>query len=114
MPRAKGLGGSEVRFDDIASMLATLSGVRHTTRDGRSEWRYHGRLVARQLDEEHLVIRAEFGFREALVKEHPGTFSVPRRFEKHMMIVADVAKGDASAIEDAVAAAWALQRRHDL
>jgi hypothetical protein len=30
-----------------------------------------------------------------------------------MMIVADVEKGDVAAIEDALAAAWALQRRND-
>jgi hypothetical protein len=31
--------------------------VRRSTHGGLAEWRYQGRLVARQLDEEHLVIR---------------------------------------------------------
>jgi hypothetical protein len=68
--------------------------------------------VARQLDDEHLVIRTEFEHRDALVRRHPDTFSVPRRFETHLMVVADLVRGDAGAIEDALAAAWALQRRH--
>lgn len=102
-----------MRLEDVASLLSALSGVRHTTRAGRSEWRYRGRLVARQLDDEHVVIRAEFAVRDVLVRQHPETFSVPSQFEKHMMIVADVEKGDVAAIEDALAAAWALQRRND-
>jgi hypothetical protein len=102
-----------VRLEDVTLLLASLPGVRHTTRAERSEWRYHGRLVARQLNEEQLAIRAEFRVRDALVREHPDTFSVPSRFEKHMMIVADVAKGNVAAIEDALAAAWAMQRRSD-
>ena len=99
--------------DDVARLLSSMSGVRQTSAAGRSEWRYHGRLVARQLDDAHLVIRAEFGARDSLVREHPETFSVPRRFEKHMMIVADAVTGDVTAIEDALVAALALQRRSD-
>lgn len=97
--------------DDVARLLAAMPGVRQTSAAGRSEWRYHGRLVARQLDDAHLVIRAEFGARDSLVRQHPETFSVPTRFEKHMMVVADADTGDVAAIEDALTAALALQRR---
>ena len=34
---------------------------------------------------------------------------MPRRFAKHMMIVADLERGNAEAIEDAVIGAWELQ-----
>jgi hypothetical protein len=34
---------------------------------------------------------------------------VPKRFAKHMMIVADLEHGNAAAIEDAVIGAWELQ-----
>ena len=87
-----------------------LAGVRSTTRDGLAEWRYHGRLVARQLDDIHLVIRADFGYRDSMLRQFPGTFSVPARYVKHMMVVADLAGGDAGAIEDALETAWQLQR----
>ncbi len=90
---------------------AALAGVRRTTRDGLAEWRYHGRLVARQLDDAHLVIRAEFEYRDSLLRQFPDTFSAPARYVKHMMVVADLAAGDAGAIEDAIEAAWHLQRR---
>jgi hypothetical protein len=47
------------------------------------------------------------------LRQFPDTFSVPDRYIKHMMVVADVAGGDAGAIEDALEAAWLLQRSAD-
>jgi hypothetical protein len=96
---------------DVARRAEGLSGVRHTVRDGLAEWRYHGRLVLRQIDDAHVVIRADFDYRDSILRQFPGTFSAPRRFVKHMMVVADLATGDAGAIEDAIEAAWQLQRR---
>ena len=93
-------------------MAEELAGVRGTTADGLAQWRYHGRLVARQLDNSHVVIRADFDYRDSLLRRFPGTFSVPARYAKHMMVVADLA-GDAGAIEDALDAAWQLQRSAD-
>ena len=95
---------------DVARQAEGLSGVRHTVRDGLAEWRYHGRLVARQLADAHMVIRADFDYRDSILRQFPGTFSVPRRFVRHMMMVADLATGDTGAIEDAIEAAWQLQR----
>ena len=34
---------------------------------------------------------------------------MPKRFTKHMMVVADLVNGNADAVEDAVIAAWELQ-----
>jgi hypothetical protein len=98
-----------VRLDDLSSLAAQLDGSSERSRDGLLDWRYHGRLVARQLDETHIVIRATFEFRDFLLHSFPETFSVPDRFAKHMMIVADLEHGNADAIEDAVIAAWELQ-----
>jgi hypothetical protein len=99
-----------MEIDDVARLAETLAGVRLRASDGLAEWRYHGRLVARQLDEIHLVIRADFDYRDAIVRQFPDTFSIPARYTKHMMVVADLAGGDAGAIEDAFATAWRLQR----
>lgn len=90
-----------------------MAGVRFSESAGLAEWRYHGRLVARQLDDAHLVIRADFDYRDQLLRQFPETFSVPARYAKHMMVVADLARGDADAIEDAFEAAWQLQRSAD-
>jgi hypothetical protein len=98
--------------EEITGIADSLEGVRARGSEGGTEWRYHGRLVARLLDEQHLVIRADFGYRDQIVAAFPTTFSVPPRFAKHMMVVADLAGGDDEAIEDALHAAWALQRRH--
>lgn len=98
---------------DVAHLAEALTGVRRTAREGLAEWRYHSRLIARQLDDAHLVIRADFDFRDSILRQFPGTFSVPARYIKHMMVVADLAGGDAGAIEDALEAAWQLQRSAD-
>ena len=94
-------------------LAGDLAGVRRIALDGLVEWRYHGRLVARQLDDVHLVIRTDFGYRDSLLRQFPETFSVPARYVKHMMVVADLAEGDAGAVEDAFEAAWQLQRSAD-
>lgn len=99
-----------MELGDVARLAGALAGVRHTVSDGLAQWRYHGRLVARQLDDDHLVIRADFDYRDWLLRQFPQTFSVPARYLKHMMVVADLAAGDDGAIEDALEAAWQLQR----
>jgi len=102
-----------VKIDDVARVASALEGVRCTVPDGLAHWRYHGRLVARELDEGHVVIRADLDYRDSILRQFPGTFSVPTRYVKHMMVVADLARGDAGAIEDALEAAWQFQRSAD-
>lgn len=58
-------------------------------------------------------MRADFDYRDPILRLFQGTFSVPNRYIRHMMVVADLALGDAGAIEDALEAAWELQRRAD-
>ena len=96
-------------FADVSSLVSQLGGVSESRREGLLAWRYRGRLVARQLDDTHIVIRASFEFRDLLLRSFPETFSVPKRFAKHMMVVADLANGNADAVEDAVIGAWELQ-----
>jgi hypothetical protein len=98
-----------MEFAHLSRLAAQLDGVTERRRDGLLDWRYRGRLVARQLDDTHVVIRASFDFRDLLLQSFPDTFSVPKRFARHMMIVADVENGNADAIEDAVIGAWELQ-----
>ena len=96
-------------IDDLSRLAAQLEGVSESRREGLLQWRYHGRLVVRQLDDTHVVIRASFEFRDLLLQSFPETFSVPARFAKHMMIVADLEHGNPDAVEDAIIAAWELQ-----
>lgn len=99
-----------LQVGEVDRLAEALEGVRRTTAGGLAQWRYHGRLVARQLDDTHMVIRADFDYRASILRQFPETFSVPTRYIKHMMVVADLARGDAGAIEDALEAAWQLQR----
>jgi hypothetical protein len=94
-------------------MTEHLGGVTRRTERGRAVWRYHGRLVARELDRTHIVIRAGFDARDALLQQHQKTFSLPPRFVRHMMIVADLQSGDEEAIAGALAAARDLQSAAD-
>jgi hypothetical protein len=94
---------------ELESLALRLDGVTSSTKDGLLSCRYHGRLVARQIDETHVVIRCAFDVRGLLLDQFPDTFSLPARFAKHMMIVADLQGGDAGAIEDALVGAWRLQ-----
>ncbi|HSC49960.1 MAG TPA: hypothetical protein VLD16_06820 [Gaiellaceae bacterium] len=98
-----------MRLADLSRLAAELDGVGERRRGGLLEWRSRGRLVARQLDESHVVIRASFELRDFLLFSFPETFSAPGRFAKHMMVVADLEHGNADAVEDAVIAAWELQ-----
>ncbi|HEY2355279.1 MAG TPA: hypothetical protein VGH79_10325 [Gaiellaceae bacterium] len=100
-------------LDDVSRLATELDGVVERRRDGLLDWRYHGRLVARQLDATSVVIRATFEFRDFLLQSFPETFSAPGRFAKHMMVVADLEQGNAEAIEDALAEAWQLQKRSE-
>jgi hypothetical protein len=94
---------------DISRLIAQLDRVTERTHEGMLDWRYRGRLVARQLDGSHIVIRVPFDVKALLLQNFPDTFSSPRRFDAHMMIVADLKHGNADAIEDAVIGAWELQ-----
>lgn len=102
-----------MQMRDVDEMTARLQGVRRTTSEELAQWRLHGRLIARQLDDTHVVIRADFDYRDMVLRQYPTTFSVPKRFSKHMIVVADLAAADAGAIEDALVAAWELQRAAD-
>jgi len=99
-----------LEIGEIDRLTGSLAGMRRTVADGLVQWRYHGRLVARQLDDDHLLIRCDFDYRDSILRQFPETFSVPARYIKHMMVVADLARGDAGAIEDALEAAWQLQQ----
>jgi hypothetical protein len=98
-----------VDLDTFDGLATSLDGVRRTAAGGPARWQYSGRLVARELDATHVVVRVPFEVRDALMRQHPRVFSVPPRFTKHMMVVADLAAGDDGAVEDALEAAWRLQ-----
>jgi hypothetical protein len=56
-----------VEIAEVARLAAGMAAVRRTAPHGLAEWRYHGRLVARQLDDVHLVIRADFEYRDLIL-----------------------------------------------
>jgi hypothetical protein len=100
-----------MRIETLARHLRGLDGVRELESGGLRRWYVDGRLVARQEDEQFLVVRADFDDRERLLTLHPETFSVPPRMEAHQKVLADTSRGNPDAIRAALTAAWELQRR---
>jgi hypothetical protein len=65
---------SWMELADLSDVAAQLDGVLERRRAGLLEWRYHGRLVARQLDERRVVIRSSFDVRDMFLQSFPETF----------------------------------------
>ena len=101
----------DVDLDGFNQLAMSLDGVRRSSGVGAARWTYQGRLVARQQDPTHVVVRVPFDVRDALVRKHPEAFVVPTRFEKHMKVLVDLERASDGAIEEAVVAAWDLQAR---
>lgn len=100
-------------IEEVSRIALALDGVRQSSVKGRFRWSLSGRLVARQLDADSVVIRSGFAERERLLAEYPDTFSVPPRFEAHMMIVAWLPHADMDVVTIAIRSAWELQSSAD-
>lgn len=98
-----------VDLDSLNDLATSFPGVRRTSAGGLARWQYEGRLVARELDATHVAVRVPFEVRDAMLHQHPDVFSVPTRFAKHMMVVADLDAEGNEAVEDALESAWRLQ-----
>lgn len=100
----------EHQWRDVEDLLASLEGVRlHQDPRGR-RWCVRGRLVARQVDDATLLVRATPERREALLGRWPTTFSVRPELEAHAKVLADVVEGDLDAVRSSLREVWELQR----
>lgn len=98
---------------ELHELVTSYDGVTRTTRAGRARWQLRGRLVARELDDAHVLVRVPFDARDLLLRQHPEVFSVPQRFRKHMLVAVDLDADSpdlVDAVTDAVTSAWELQR----
>ena len=86
-------------------------GVKRKGTESRPKWYVDDRLVVRWLDETSVVVRSGFAARERLLADHPGTFTLPPRFESHMMVVVELADADPDALARGISEAVDLQRR---
>ena len=99
-----------IDLERLARHALSLDGVRERDSGGRRGWYWSGRLVARQEDDESVVVRCAFDIREHLLVAHPETFSVPPRLESHQKVMVDLLRGEEEVALAAVTAAWELQR----
>jgi hypothetical protein len=96
--------------EEVDHYARSLPGCKRKGTEAHPAWYVDDRLVARLVDAGELLVRASFAGRERLVADHPETFGVPPRYEKHLKVQA-MLSGDAAAIRDAIRSAWELQRR---
>ena len=98
-------------LDDVGRLALAHAGVKRKGTEARPAWYVDDRLVVRLLDPTSVVIRSDFPARERLLAEHPDTFSVPPRFESHMMVVVELGPAGEGAVARAISEAVHLQRR---
>jgi hypothetical protein len=97
-----------VRIEELDELATSLPGVRRSGQPGGLKWLVDGRLVVREDGPGSIIVRVGFADRERLLEQHPETFGVPPRCEKHMKVQADL-DGNAPAIREAIRLAWRLQ-----
>ena len=99
-----------MRIEDVRDLLAAHDDVRLKGTADRPGWYVDDRLVARQLDADSVLVRADFDARERLVDDYPGTFSVPPSMEAHRKVVVELDRADPGGVRRALAEAVELQR----
>ena len=99
-----------MRIEDLRDLLAGYDDVREKGTSNSPGWYVENRLVARQLDADSVLVRADFDARERLLEDHPETFSVPPSIEGHQKVVVELGRADPEGVRRAVAEAVALQR----
>ena len=99
-----------VTLDEIDEYATSLAGCKRKGHPGRVAWYVDDRLVVRQDEPGTVLVMVGFEDRERLLDDHPDTFGLPPRWEKHMKVQADL-DGDADAIRTAIRLAWAMQKR---
>lgn len=97
--------------DEVDVFARSLPRCKRKGSTARPAWYVDDRLVARLEDPATLTVRASFADRERFVAQHPETFGVPPRMEKHLKVQAVLDHGNDDAIRMALRAAYDLQRR---
>jgi hypothetical protein len=98
-------------LDDVDRLARAHEGVKRKGTEARPAWYVDDRLVVRRLDATSIVVRSDFAARERLLEDHPGTFTLPPRFESHMKVVVELDRADPAALARAIAEAVELQRK---
>ena len=99
-----------MRIEDVREVLAAHAGVRVKGTSERPGWYVDNRLVARQLDADSVLVRADFDARERLLDDYPETFSVPPSMEAHRKMVVELDHADPEGVRRALGEAVELQR----
>ena len=99
-----------MRIEDVRDLLAAHDDVRLKGTADRPGWYVDNRLVARQLDADSVLVRADFDARERLLDDYPETFSVPPSMEAHRKVVVELDHADPEGVRRALGEAVELQR----
>ena len=100
-----------MRIEDVRDLLATYDDVREKGTAGSPGWYVDNRLVARQLDADSVLVRADFDSRERFVGDHLDLFLFPQSREGHQKVVVELGRADPEGVRRALTEAVTLQRR---
>ncbi|MFD7161416.1 hypothetical protein ACFV9C_42995 [Kribbella sp. NPDC059898] len=98
-----------MEWPEVCEIARSLAGVKEYPTDGALRWTIGGRLVARRLDEQSLVVRMGFARREILLQQYPEALFVPPRFDAHQKVVVRIDLADPGLISLVLREAWTLQ-----
>lgn len=100
-----------VTIERVGELALSLPRVKQKACGDLIGWWVDNRLLARQLDADTVVIRADFEPRERLLADFPQTFVMHPRFEAHQMVVAELPAADETGVTRALHEAWSLQHK---
>jgi hypothetical protein len=98
------------RFEDVEAIGRTLPGVEVSTTYGKPALKVHGKMFAclpshKSAEPDSLVVRLDFGSRDALVEEDPGTFYLKDHYVGYPCVLVRLSRVHPDALRDLVIAA---------
>jgi hypothetical protein len=107
-------------WQTVAAILAELPGTRSDPPPGLPRVRVHGKPVAYLAgnersrptgaadDEEFVVVRIDYGERQALLAQDPDTFFVPAHYQTYPGVIVRLASVDPAQLRELLTDAWRL------
>jgi hypothetical protein len=98
------------RFEDVEAIGRTLPDVEVSTAYGKPALKVQGKMFAclpshKSAEPDSLVVRLEFGARDALIEEDPGTYYLKEHYVGYPCVLVRLSRIHPDALRDLVVAA---------
>lgn len=95
-------------FDEVRRLALGLPEVEQGTWFGTPAFKVRGKSFSRLREDGDLVVKTEFGHREALIEMRPETYFVTPHYQDYPYVLVRLAHVDAEELGDLLADAWAM------